>query len=116
MAPVLLLVFMATLEFGRGMLVKQIVTNAARVGAREASLPSASTTSVESAADTYASNAGVSGVTVSVSPSPSSAVAGDQVSVTVSVDFDDVSWLPAPWFMGGVDLESTSVMRKEGFE
>lgn len=98
------------------MLVKQVVTNAARVGAREASLPGSTSSSVQSVAQTYAANSGVPGATVSTTPSPASATAGDQISVTVSVAFDEVTWLPAPWFLGGVDLESTSVMRKEGFE
>ena len=115
-APVLLLVIMSTLEFGRGMLVKQVVTNAARVGAREASLPNSTTDSVQSAADTYAASAGIDGVTVTTTPAPTTAVAGDQISVTVTIGFDEVSWLPAPWFLGGVNLESTAVMRKEGFE
>jgi hypothetical protein len=35
--------------------------------------------------------------------------------VNVDIDYADVSWLPAPWFMGGKQLGSSSVMRKEGF-
>jgi hypothetical protein len=57
----------------------------------------------------------VSGVEASVSPNPATAAAGQSVTVNVTIGFDQVSWLPAPWIMGGRDLSSTSVMRKEGF-
>jgi hypothetical protein len=55
-------------------------------------------------------------VTVSVTPSPASATAGSPILVTASVPYSDVSWLPAPWFLGGTTLQASSQMRKEGFE
>ncbi|MCA9173296.1 MAG: pilus assembly protein [Planctomycetales bacterium] len=115
-APILLLVVMATVEFGRGMLVKQVLTNASRVAAREASLPNSTSAEVTTSATNYALSSGVSGVTVTVDPSPTVATAGDSITVSVSVNFDDVSWLPSAWFLGGVNLQASSVMRKEGFE
>jgi Flp pilus assembly protein TadG len=104
------------IEFGRALMVQQILTNASRVGARQAITLNASESAVVSSATAYANSTSVPGVSVSVSPSPSAAKAGDMVSVTVAVPFDNVSWIPAPWFMGGATLDATSVMRKEGFE
>ena len=104
------------IEFGRALMVQQILTNASRVGAREAITLNASESAVINTATSYANSTSVSGVSVTVSPSPGSAVAGDMVSVTVAVPFSNVSWIPAPWFMGGTTLDATSVMRKEGFE
>ena len=97
-------------------MVQQILTNASRVGARQAITLNATESGVITAATDYATSTSVSGTTVTVSPSPSAAAAGDMVSVTVSVPFSNVSWVPAPWFMGGTSLTATSAMRKEGFE
>jgi hypothetical protein len=55
-------------------------------------------------------------VNVSVTPNPADADPGDPISVTASVDFNDVSWMASPWFLGGVTLSASSEMRKEGFE
>jgi Flp pilus assembly protein TadG len=104
------------IEFGRALMVQQILTNASRVGARAAITLNASEAAVTAAATNYATNTSVTGVTVAVSPTLSSTIPGDMVSVTVSVPFSSISWLPAPWFMGGTTLDATSAMRKEGFE
>lgn len=115
-APIFFMLVFGCIEFGRALMVQQILTNASRVGARQAITLNASESGVVSAATDYASSTSVPGVSVSVSPSPAAAQAGDMVSVTVAVPFNNVSWIPAPWFMGGATLDATSVMRKEGFE
>ena len=47
---------------------------------------------------------------------PEFAAVGEQVTVTVTMAYQDASWLPAPWFLGSTTLDASSVMRKEGFE
>lgn len=96
-------------------MVQQVLTNASRVGAREAITIGATSQAVTDTVTAYASGASVGSVSVSCSPSPTAAAAGDMVSVKVSVNYGNVSWLPAPWFMGDTTLTATSVMRKEGF-
>ncbi len=115
-APLFFMLVFGCIEFGRALMVQQILTNASRVGARQAITLNANESEVISTATTYAASTSVSGVSVVVSPSPAAASAGDMVSVTVSVPFSSVSWIPAPWFMGEATLDATSVMRKEGFE
>ncbi|WP_425398509.1 TadE/TadG family type IV pilus assembly protein [Aeoliella sp.] len=115
-APVFFLLVIGFVELGRGLMVQQVLTNASRVGAREAISLHSSTTSAKSAAEDYADGCSVSGVAVSVSPDPASASAGDVITVSVTVPYADISWVPSPWFMGGSTLEATSSMRKEGFE
>lgn len=115
-APLFFMLIFGCIEFGRALMVQQILTNASRVGAREAITLNATELEVIAAAKNYASSTSVSGTTVSVTPSPAAAAAGDMVRVTVSVPFSTISWLPSPWFMGGATLDATSVMRKEGFE
>ena len=56
----------------------------------------------------------INGATITITPSnPSQAGAGDSVSVTVAVNFNNVTWLPAPIFLGGKGLTATTVMRRE---
>jgi len=114
-APVFFLMVIGIIEIGRAMMVQQVLINAARVGARRAVMLSSDEQSVVDAVTEYAAGVGVSGVEASVSPNPATAAAGQSVTVNVTIGFDQVSWLPAPWIMGGRDLSSTSVMRKEGF-
>lgn len=115
-APLFFMLIIGCVEFGRALMVQQVLTNCSRVGAREAITLNATESEAISAASDFATGAAVSGTTVTVTPDPAIAEAGDMISVTVSVPFDNVSWIPAPWFMGGATLDATSVMRKEGFE
>ena len=115
-APVFFLMVIGFVEFGRALMVQQVIVNASRVGAREATMPGATTSEVTTAVQDYASSVSVSPVTVSVSPDPFAAAAGSQITVTTSVDFNQVTWLAPPWFLGGRTLSAASTMRKEGFE
>lgn len=115
-SPLFFMLIIGCIEFGRALMVQQVLTNSSRVGARQAITLNATESEAVTAASEFAVSAAVSGTTVTVSPNPASSSAGDMISVTVSVPFDHVSWIPAPWFMGGATLDATSVMRKEGFE
>ncbi len=98
------------------MMVQQVLINASRVGARHASTTSATMTEVETAVTDYAEGVAVPGVDVTVLPDPATADPGTTITVTTSVPFSDVSWMPSPWFLGDKTLTATSEMRKEGFE
>ena len=115
-APVFFLMVVGFLEFGRALMVQQVLINASRVGARQAITTSATTGDVESVVQDYAAGVAVPGVSVNVSPDPASANPGDTITVTTSVAFSDVSWMASPWFLGGTNLTASSQMRKEGFE
>ncbi|MCA9099536.1 MAG: pilus assembly protein [Pirellulales bacterium] len=115
-APVLFLLAFGIIEFGRMVMVQQVLTNASREGARMAILDGATTSEVYTAVDTYLDSAAVSssGATRTVSPAlPTSDDYVGAITVTVSVPFDQVSWLPSPLFLGGKTLTATSVMRRE---
>jgi len=113
-APVFLLMVFGMIEYGRMVMVQQIITNASREGARTAVLDGATTDSVTAAVNAYLTSGSISGATVTVSPDPpSNAQNGDPVTVTVSVPFSQVSWLPSPMYLGGTTLSSATVMRRE---
>jgi hypothetical protein len=104
------------IELGRALMVQQVLINGSRVGARQASTTGATTGDVVAAVEEYTAGVAVAGVEVSVDPNPATATAGTTITVTTSVAFNQVSWLPAPWFLGGATLTANSKMRKEGFE
>ena len=115
-APLFLLFVIGIVELGRALMVQQVLINASRVGARQAITLGATSSSVTSAVADYSTSVAVPGVNVTVSPDPGAAVAGDPITVTTSVPYSSVSWLPSPWFLGGATLTASSRMRKEGFE
>ena len=114
-APVFFVLVFGMIEFGRMVMVQQILTNASREGARRAVLDATTTDDVNTVVNDYLTSASIGGATVSVTPSPpSSAAFGDAVTVTISVPFSSVSWMPSPWFLGSTTLSATTVMRREG--
>ena len=57
---------------------------------------------------------GISGYAVTVSPSNLSAMEQwDPVTVSLSIAYSDISWLPAPRFMTNVTLQGSSTMPRE---
>ncbi len=115
-APVFFLMVIGFIEFGRALMVQQVLVSASRVGARMASTTGATTSGVQSAVQTYTTGVAVPGVSVTVSPNPATAAAGTTITVTATVPFNNVSWMNAPWFLGGKTLRASSQMRKEGYE
>jgi len=114
--PLFILMGVGILEFGRGFMVQQMVTNAAREGARHAILSGANETDVANKVKDYLATGSINPAVVNVSITPSSlqgVKSGAQVKVRVQVHYTDVTWMPAPWFLGQTQLSSETVMRRE---
>jgi Flp pilus assembly protein TadG len=114
-APIFFMLVIGIIEVGRAIMVQQVLINASRVGARRAVMLSSSEQATIDAVTEFTSGVGVTSVIASVTPDPGTAASGTAITVSTSVNFANVSWLPTPWFMGGKVLNSSSVMRKEGF-
>jgi Flp pilus assembly protein TadG len=113
-APLLFLITFGMIDVGRAVMVQNLITNAARDGARAAALDGATAGEIETSVVDFLAASSVSGATAAVSPNPlSSANWGDPVSCTVQVPFNSVSWLPASRYFSGVTFEATVVMRRE---
>lgn len=113
-APVFFLFVLGLIEFSRAMMVQALLTSAAREGARAGSLDNSQDTDVDNAVDNYLSAGGISGANISVTPDPpSNAGYGQFVTVTVSVPYTSVSWLPVPQFLQSVMLTATSTVLRE---
>jgi Flp pilus assembly protein TadG len=115
--PFVMMLFLGIIEFGRVLMVQQILTNAAREGCRYAVLPGSSISSTRSVVASYLNNSSITltnpSTQVTVSPDPASAAQGTSITVTITVPCSSISWLPSPMFMGGKQLGSSVVMRLE---
>jgi Flp pilus assembly protein TadG len=116
-APVFFLVVLGIIEFGRMVMVQQVITNAAREGARIAVLDSATTARVTSKVNAYLSAASLRGATTLVTPNPPASARFDEpVTVEVRLPFSAVSALSRPFMSRGMVLTARSVMRRETVE
>jgi hypothetical protein len=112
--PLFLFLVFGMIEFGRMVMVQQVLVNATREGARHAVLDGSSRTEVNQVVNQYLTASAINNARVDVFPAdPAQAAAGEPVRVTISVRFSEVSWLPVPMFLGERDLVATSVMRRE---
>lgn len=117
MAPVFFLLVLGMIEYGRMVMVQQVITNASREGARQAVLDGATTAEVQTVVNDYLASGSITGATVTVTPNPpTNAEFGDPVTVAVSIPFSEVSWLPSPMYLGGKTLIATTVMRRESVQ
>lgn len=124
--PVFFMVVLGIVEFGRAMMVGQLVTNAARYGARISAFDGATNTDVTTDVKALvASTVGVAAndvnVDIVVDPGPgnpdpaddlSVAQAKDVCKVTVRVRYDKVGYV-AGRYLSAAELKGTCVMRHE---
>jgi len=116
--PILLAILLGIFEFARAWNIQQVVTNAAREGARVAVVPTATTALIQTAVENHltAANVDVSGATISIF---NTTVPGDPDSVVVSYNYQYQLFGKVIGFLGGggaassVNLSSTSIMRNE---
>jgi hypothetical protein len=113
-APIFFVTVFAIVEFGRAIMVEQILTDAAREGARRAILEQYTPAEVQAEVADFLDSTSVPGASVSVSPEDFSRVGfGDPVTVGVAVPYGQVSWLPVARFLRGATVSSTSTMSAE---
>ena len=118
--PILLGLLVGIFEFARAYNVQQVITNAAREGAREGVLPTATQTDALNRANARLSDGNISGATVTWSCTGSPCDPGDAVSIAISVAYTvrfigPVVSLFAPGATdpGTINLSSTASMRRE---
>lgn len=117
-ASLLFLLVMGIIEIGRAMMVLEMLNSAARNGARVGTIQGSANTDVTNAVTAALANAGFSGTNTAIqvngaTADVNTAVPGDHVTVTVSVPYNNVTWLPTSMFLAGRTLGSTVVMRHE---
>lgn len=115
-APVFFLLVLGMIEYGRMVMVQQVLTNASREGARAAVLDGAEWPEVESLVTAYMTSGSITGHTCNKPANFDTAEFGDPITITVSVPFNQVSWLPSPMYLGGKTLSATTIMRRESVQ
>ncbi len=115
--PVFGILMLGMLEVGRAVQVQQMITNAAREGARLAMTKEADSTKVTTAVKNYLTNAGLSATAVSASTVTTVTTAGTDTdpgmaTVTVSVPQASVAWIKNGYITA--PHEASASMRREG--
>ncbi|HEY3967646.1 MAG TPA: TadE/TadG family type IV pilus assembly protein [Planctomycetaceae bacterium] len=119
--PVFIAAVLGLVELGRGIMISQLLETAARNGARLAIIDGTTNAQVTSNVQTFlltTANIAPGNITVAIADNGSgsaplaNATTGDTISVTVSVPFSTVSWLP-PNYLKGVTLSALCVMQHE---
>ncbi len=116
--PLFLAIVFGIVEFGRALMVNQVLVNAAREGARHAVTPGASDTQVLSIVDSYMTAAGITGPTRTImvngsAASLTTANPDDTISVLVSVPHSQVSFGIIDAISGSRVFAAEVKMRKE---
>jgi Flp pilus assembly protein TadG len=118
-APFLAILLLGMLEIGRGLMVKEILSDAAQKGCRTAQLPGKTNTDVQNDVANIMSDNNVTGFTVTILVNGSVADVGnsnrfDQISVKVAVPVSQVFWMTT-FFLNAQMVESeTVVMMRQG--
>jgi Flp pilus assembly protein TadG len=124
--PIFLMVVFGIVEFGRALWVGNMVTNAAREGARLGILDGTTNSEIRTAIQSFLSESlnispGSVTTTITITPAPGNANPGnecanararDLVNVTVTIPFSAVSLLPGK-YLGSSQLIGRSAMRHE---
>jgi Flp pilus assembly protein TadG len=124
--PIFFMIVLGIIEFGRAMMVAQLLNNGAREGTRVAIMPGSTNTDVQNAVLNFVTGAvGVApekvNVTITVTPAtgnpdPANNVANankrDLCTVVVRVAFSDVDYLPGK-FLNDRQLIGQGAMRHE---
>ena len=118
--PILLAVLLGIVEFARAWQIQQVVTNAAREGARVSVIATATDAQVVAAINTYCASAGLDMSQVAMSYTPNPGVSGTPDTVTVSYNYTYGLFGPVMNLLGSggstpgsVNLTSTAIMRNE---
>jgi Flp pilus assembly protein TadG len=113
--PLFIILAVGMVELGRAIMVKQVLTNAVREGAREAILQGSTHSQVKNLVKNYLTGSSIDGATVTVTPSPAEATWREPVTVSVSVPIKNVSWLVSSQFLPSEgEFRTSSTMLKDG--
>ncbi len=111
--PILVALVMGVLDMARAYSVLQMVSNAAREGARVAILPVSTDVDITNTVETTLSDAGQTGCNAAGLNWGENGSEGTSTTVTVSCPFQTLTGNLIPFWTGSFDLEQTVTMRHE---
>ena len=105
-APIVFLLFFTSVEMGRVYMVRQTVQNAVYEAARRGLVPGTTDAQIRGAAARMLNAVSVRNTRIAVNQDST------QVTVTVSVNYNDVAWI-TPVFFRNTQLASTLTLNKD---
>lgn len=116
-APVLFAIVLGIIEVGRGIMAVHMLNNAARAGCRAGVIEGRATSDISTAVTNILTAQGITaeGVSVQVNDSSadaSTAQAGDEITVKVSVPAGKITWVPGGTYLCG-SLTGQYTLRRE---
>lgn len=110
LVPMLVVILFGTVEFGRLWMTMNVLTGAAREGARVAAVTAPNTAQVQTAVNNVLTGANITGATVTVA-GPNAA---NSVTVTVRINYRVLTGTIIPGMSSTLQLTRTASMRWEG--
>jgi Flp pilus assembly protein TadG len=102
------------IEMSRLGMVSQLLTNSAREGCRVAVLEGKTQANVNTTVQTLLNSGGINTYTLTTTPTDvTTSKLGDQVTLTITVSFSNVSWLSPPRFLGLATITSSATLSSE---
>ncbi|GAA5507179.1 TadE/TadG family type IV pilus assembly protein [Novipirellula caenicola] len=112
--PMFILLF-AAIELGRGMMTVQALEEAARSGCRVAVLRGSNEKDVKAEVKQLTDAMGISKLSIEIEPATlETTPQWDPVTVRVTANFADMSWLPVPRHFSGMSYTAACVLPREG--
>ncbi|MFT7641721.1 MAG: hypothetical protein ACI9G1_003472 [Pirellulaceae bacterium] len=114
-APMFILLVFGMIEYGRMVMVQQVITNAAREGAQQLALPNGTPSEAQTAVTNYLTGAGFSDIAseIEVNSIPASPESGMDCTVSMHFPYGEVSWIPSTFLLGDSTLTASSTVRRE---
>lgn len=112
-APIVFLIILGSIEFGRLNIVRHAVANAAYESARYGIVPGSTAAEISDYAQQHLGILGINGASVTVTPS-TILDETEEITVEVVVPMDQNSWIP-PRFAAGHQIRSVCNMRTERY-
>lgn len=112
--PVFIALVFGMVEAARLGMAAQVLNTAAREGCRVAVLNQMTQADVQTRVNSVLSGSGISVGTVTPTPANwTTAPNGTAITVSLSVPYNQISWLPTPVFLNGATVSASATMSSE---
>lgn len=112
--PLLLMMILGMVEMARLGMVAQLLSTAAREGCRVAVIQGKTQADVQARINSVLAGSKINVGTVTPAPSNwATAPAGTAVTVSLSVPYGSVTWLPVPKWLKGTNVKAAATMSSE---
>ena len=111
--PVFFTFVFGMMEMSQMGMTAQLITDAALEGCRVAVIDGKTQTDVNDTVQTIMNSVGITKYSMAITPNFQGITLGNPVTLTLSVNFSDVSWLPNPKYLGSATIGASSTLSSE---